>query len=460
MPQAKILVVDDEPDIRHLMREILEDEGYSVDIAEDGETARAVYAARQPDLVLLDIWMPDVDGITLLKEWSDGGKPACPVVMISGHGTLETAVEATRLGAHDFVQKPLSLAKLLATVKQALAAQPSPPGLTRAATLSPAVEPQGISLQMRTLKQQAQQAARHDSPMLITGEPGSGKETLAAYIHKLAKLPGEWVMLDHCRLGGANVREYLFGSDRDGGQSRGLLESARNGTLFIPGLQILDGDAQALLVMLLEAGRFTPEGGTRSQALECRIIASATGDIEQKVRDGEVLDQLYFRLNVLKLHVPALRERPEDVPELVRFYADWLPTHESLPYRPFSISALNRLRNHEWPGNVRELRNLLQRLLILGGEGEVSVREIEDALKRNAAETPPAATARPGSFDLPLREAREQFEREYLIYQLRKAGGSVGKLSESVGMERTHLYRKLRSLGIDPKSVNSSGGTN
>jgi DNA-binding NtrC family response regulator len=170
-----------------------------------------------------------------------------------------------------------------------------------------------------------------------------------------------------------------------------------------------------------------------------------------------VTDQLYFQLNVLPLHVPALRARPEDIPELVRYYADWFPNQENLPYRQFSISALNRLRNHSWPGNIRELRNLVQRLLILGGEGEVSIAEVEDALRQNAAGVASSSTARPSSFDLPLREAREQFEREYLRYQLRKAGGSVGKLAESVGMERTHLYRKLRSLGIDPKTVGREG---
>jgi DNA-binding NtrC family response regulator len=461
MANAKILVVDDEPDIRELVGEILSDEGYSVIPAKDGESARSAYATEKPDLVLLDIWMPDIDGIALLKEWSSDGSLACPVVVMSGHGTLETAVEATRLGAHDFVQKPLSLAKLLATVKQALDSRGPDSGSARQPRARARhMDPFGNSPQMQLLRQKAEQAARHGSPVLLFGETGSGKETLAAFIHKMGNHTGEFVVLDHCRLGGSEARDYLFGSVSGETPEPGLLDKARNGTLFIPEIQQLALEAQELINMAFESGEYVPEGGKEAVAIECRIIASAPDHLEQLVQSGSVSEQLYYRLNVLPLHVPPLRERPEDVPELVRFYADWLPNHEDLPYRQFSISALNRLRNHSWPGNIRELKNLVQRMLILGGEGEVTVNEVEEALRQNASTVAASGTARPGSFDLPLREAREQFEREYLRYQLRKAGGSVGKLSESVGMERTHLYRKLRSLGIDPKSETRRGGSN
>lgn len=460
MPQAQILVVDDEPDIRQLVSEILADEGYSVSSASDGESARTAYLGEKPDLVLLDIWMPDIDGITLLKEWSSGGSLACPVVVMSGHGTLETAVEATRLGAHDFVQKPLSLAKLLATVKNALGAHESQPASSRPRHDTLHMNPIGNSPQMQLLRQKAEQASRHNSPVLITGESGCGKQTMAAFIHKTGSFAGDFVILDHCRLSGTNTRNYLFGTMQSGRIEPGVLEQARNGTLFIPEIQQLSMEAQNLVNMAFEAGRYHVEGGDESLDINCRIIASAPEQLEELVKDGSVSEQLYYRLNVLPLPVPALRTRPEDVPELVRFYADWFPNNESLPYRQFSISALNRLRNHSWPGNIRELRNLVQRLLILGSDAEVNVAEVEEALRQNATELSGSQGARPGSFDLPLREAREQFERDYLRYQLRKAGGSVGKLSESVGMERTHLYRKLRSLGIDPKSVVKSGETN
>ncbi len=448
MAQTRILVVDDETDIRQLISDILEDEGYDVESAENGEAARAAFSRETPDLVLLDIWMPDVDGISLLKEWSSGDGVACPVVMISGHGTLETAVEATRLGAVDFIQKPVSLAKLLATVKQALGTrQPAnrPGGGQRGRD----AEPQGSSPQMQLLRQKAEQAARHDQPIFITGEAGSGKEGLAAWIHRLSGGETGFTVLDAARTG-EDATGYLLAEDT------GVLAHIDKGTLYLPEPQWLPREAQALLSAVLEARQWTPIGANAPRALQCRVITGISGDPEAHVRNGDLLEQLYLQLNVLPLHLPALRDRPQDVPELVGWYNDWFSNHEGLAWRSFPVSALNRLRNHAWPGNERELRNVVQRLLIMGGEGEVSVQEVDEALRSPVPETATGpGSALPGAFELPLREAREQFEREYLTYQLRKAGGSVGKLSDAVGMERTHLYRKLRSLGIDPKRIAS-----
>jgi DNA-binding NtrC family response regulator len=448
MAQGHILVVDDERDIRLLIQEILEDEGYQVDTAENGEKARALFAERAPDLVLLDIWMPDIDGISLLKEWSQSGRLGCPVVMISGHGTLETAVEATRLGAHDFIQKPLSLAKLLATVKQAMGARSQRP-VRPGARPDGLAEPQGNSPPMQLLRQKAEQAARHRSPVLISGEPGSGKEALAAYLHRLSGSKGPFLVADAAQLAGLSAHEYLLGD----GSSPGALGEASGGTLYLPELTGLGSAGQHLLSAIMDAGRYTPAGSKTAVALEARVMAGMSGDADERVRDGQLLEQLYLQLNVLALRVPALRERAEDVPELISHYADWYANQDGLGYRHFSVSALNRLRNHDWPGNERELRNMVQRLLIMGGEGEVTAQEVEEALRQGGPEPLGAGSTTPSAFDLPLREAREQFEREYLIYQLKKAGGSVGKLSDAVGMERTHLYRKLRSLGIDPKAI-------
>ena len=461
MSQAQILVVDDEPDIRQLVQEILEDEGYSVKTAKDGETARLVYAQQKPDLVLLDIWMPDIDGISLLKEWSSAGTLEAQVVIMSGHGTLETAVEATRLGAFDFVQKPLSLAKLLATVRKALDSRPQ----TKAAELSGQhilpIEPMGNSPVMQLLRNSAKQAANNSSPVMITGESGSGRETLARYIHHLSTSSGDMVTLDHSQAAGENTCAYLFGSVVNGQKVEGLLDKAAGGLLFIPKLQKLPLNTLELLNNTIESNGYTAVGGTSFKPLACRIICSATENLEQLVKEKRLPGPLYFHLNVLPLKVPALRERPEDIPELIRYFSDWFPNHENLPYRSFSVSIQNRMRNHSWPGNVRELRSLIQRLLVLGSEGEVLAQEVEDALNQSAASMDNTVTGHgrlydKGLYDLPLREAREQFERDYLIYQLKKAGGSVGKLSDSVGMERTHLYRKLRSLGIDPKLVTNS----
>jgi len=453
MSQAKILVVDDEPDIRQLVKEILEDEDYSVQVAKDGESARLAYTQQKPDLVLLDIWMPDIDGISLLKEWSVAGNLDSQVVIMSGHGTLETAVEATRLGAFDFVQKPLSLAKLLATVRKALESRPQASTPEFGGKNFPPVEPLGNSPVMQLLRNNAKQAANNASPVMITGESGSGRETLARYIHQLSPSGGDMVILDHSQASGDNIYSYLFGSVVNGQAVNGLLDRASGGVLFIPKLHRLPAKTLELLNNALESNGYTPEGGTGFKPLGCRIICSAGENLEQLVQDKQLPGPLYFHLNVLPLKVPALRDRPEDIPDLIRYFSEWFPSHENLRYRSFSVSVQNRMRNHSWPGNVRELRNLIQRLLVLGGEGEVSAQEVDDTLNQAAASIDSAISGHEGFFDLPLREAREKFERDYLIYQLKKAGGSVGKLSDSVGMERTHLYRKLRSLGIDPKSV-------
>ncbi|MDX1698093.1 MAG: sigma-54 dependent transcriptional regulator, partial [Thiohalobacterales bacterium] len=447
MSQPFVLVVDDEPDIRELVQEILEDEGYEVTVAENGEAARNAYARRTPDLVLLDIWMPDVDGITLLREWSSGGEPDCPVVVMSGHGNLETAVEATRLGAHDFVQKPISLARLLSIVGQAIDSgrrKQKPASATRQASS----EPIGNSAVMQVLRGKAEQAAQHDLPVLITGERGSGRENLARFVHEQSRREGPLVIMDHYELAVDDSRHYLLGSDA----ADGLFDRARGGTLFIPDLQDIPEDSLRIIDQVLESGQFAHEGSSDRRMLDCRLVVSASDDLGDRAARDETLQALYYRFNVLPLQMPPLRERPDDVPELVRFYAEWFPNAENLPYRPFSVAAQNRLRNHSWPGNVRELRNLVQQLLVLGGEGEVTVNEVEEALKKSPAARS-ATGGHPVYFDLPLREAREQFERDYLVFKLEEAGGSVGKLAESVGMERTHLYRKLRSLGVDPKSA-------
>lgn len=451
MAQAHILIVDDEPDIRELVSEILEDEGYRVSVAEDGASARAVFSREDPDLVLLDIWMPDIDGISLLKEWSAGGLP-CPVVIMTGHGSVETAVEATRLGAHDFVQKPISLAKLLSIVAAALESSESPPERARQSA-GAIIEPVGTSAAMRELREKARQAARHDSPVLITGEGGSGRELLARYIHLRSGRSGPFVVLDHFAVQSGHCKDYLLGDQADGKHSNGLLEQAAGGSLYIPDVQDLSADAMKTIVQAMEG---LDQAG--EEELPPRLIAAGSVDLATRAESSPELEQLYFRLNVLPLHIPALRERPEDVPELLRYFCEWFPDYEDLPYRPISLSAQNRLRNHSWPGNVRELKNLVQQLLILGGEGEISVSEVDQALSRNPVTPSSQAPSHPEIFDLPLREAREAFERDYLIYQLGKVDGSVGKLAENVGMERTHLYRKLRALSIDPKSVSRDGG--
>jgi DNA-binding NtrC family response regulator len=448
-----ILVVDDEPDIRNLVQEILKDEGYEVNTAENGDTARKSLLTQRPDLVLLDIWMPDIDGISLLKEWSEHGGLPFPVIMISGHGTVETAVEATRLGAYDYIEKPLSLAKLLLTVERALEAdrlRKENIGLLR--QVHPITDPIGKSNVMQALKQQAKKIALHDTWVLITGEAGVGKKTYAHYIHQCSsRRDGPFVDMGVGGIARENSEVELFGSEDNGDVYYGRLEQANGGTLLLDEVADMDPETQTRLVSALESHSFLRVGGSEPVKISVRIIAATHKDMEQEVLSGRFREDLYYQLNVVPLHIPTLREHCEDIPELLNFYVDQYAAGDNLPYRRFSVAAQNRLRNHSWPGNIRELKNLVQHLLILREDEEINVEEVEVALSSQPQRSESMVGIAAGVYDLPLREARERFEREYLEHQLQVCNGSVGKLSKMVGMERTNLYRKLRSLGIDVK---------
>jgi len=454
MSGAYILVVDDEPDIRNLVKEILEDEEYRVATAEDGKTARQAMREHRPDLILLDIWMPDVDGISLLKEWGEieEGLP-CPVIMMSGHGTVETAVEATRLGAYDFLEKPLSLAKLLLTVERAMEAEQLKQenvGLRRFGQV--VYEPTGRSPALQRLREQVKRIAQHDTWVLITGEPGSGRETLARYLHSQSiRRDRPVVDVGGSSITKGNAARELFGQEEGGRIHYGRLEQAAGGTLFLDEVADMDLEAQAQLVGALDTGSFMRMGGVEPVSIDVRIIAATQHNLEEAVQSGNFREDLFYHLNVVPLHVPALREHAEDVPELLGFYVDWYVRHEKLPYRRFTVGAQNTLRNHPWHGNVRELKNLVQRLLILGVGDEISQEEAEAAL--GAPELSIGAGGLDGmiSFDQPLRQAREQFEKVYLEYQLRQHEGNISRMAKDVGMERTHLYRKLRTLEIEFK---------
>ena len=453
MSSGHILVVDDEPDIRNLVKEILEDEGFDVSIAESGETARHARRMRRPDLILLDIWMEDVDGITLLREWSESGGLPCPVIIMSGHATVETAVEATRLGAYDFIEKPISLAKLLLVVSRALESeklQQENLGLKRQA--QPVVEPAGKSEVMHALRNQARRIAQHSTWVLINGEPGAGKEVVARYIHAQSSLRDRpFVEVAVGSMSAENSAVELLGSEEGERVVYGRLEQANGGTLFLGNISDMDMQTQARLLSVFQTHSFLRMGGTEPIPVDIRVIATTARDLEQEVREGRFREDLYYHLNVVPLTVPPLREHSEDVPELLNFYVDRFVVQEHLPYREFSIAAQNRLRNYSWPGNNRELKNLVQRMLILGQGPVIDIDEVESVLQQTDEAAAPAGSSATLPLDLPLREAREQFEKVYLEHQLQEVGGSVGKLAKRVGMERTHLYRKLRGLGIDFK---------
>ncbi len=446
MSNSRILVVDDEADIRDLVQEILSEEGYVVDVASNAAEARAACVRQPPDLVLLDIWMPDADGISLLREWQQNQSLSAPVVMMSGHGTVETAVEATRLGAVDYVEKPLSLAKLLRTVRGAIDQGRGQRTAARS-VLPPLLAPVGRSRLMRDLREQAKQLAPHEAPVLIVGEPGSGREAFARYIHSLSpRSGGPFVTVVAAALTGATPEVALFGSEEGGVVRKGLLEQAERGVLFVNELADLPPAVQKLLFAALDSGRFQRAGGVAWVPCLARVISSAQPGFESRGAEPFRPD-LLAHLNVLMLRVPALRDYAEDVPDLLRYYVDRLVDDQRLPFRRFSVAAQNRLRNYPWPGNIRELKNIVHRALVRAGPEEVALEEIEREIAAQAAGDEPLV--KQDLLALPLREAREHFERAYLTQQLQLCNGKVGLLAKRVGMERTHLYRKLRSLGVD-----------
>ncbi|MEI8296545.1 MAG: sigma-54 dependent transcriptional regulator [Pseudomonadota bacterium] len=447
MSAPRILVVDDESDIRSTLKEVLGDEGYDVDVAADAVQARGARARHEPDLVLLDIWMPDTDGITLLREWSSQGALTCPVVMMSGHGTVETAVEATRLGAFDFIEKPLSLAKLLRTVERALESGRRKRFAARA-LVPPLVAPVGKSRLMQQLREQIQQIASRDTSVLLVGETGTGREAFARYLHSLGPSADRpFVVVAGGTLDEQGAAARLRGSERGGVVTPGLYEQAQGGALYLAGLEDFSPSVQRMLAADLEAGSYTRVDGRQSQPLHARLISGAQPGLELRTEPEPFRRDLLAHLNLVTLKVPPLRDYAEDVPDLLRHYVDRLVDEERLTFRRFGVAAQNRLRNYPWPGNMSELKNLAHRLLLLGGDEEIRLEEIERELTTHLKRDEPLV--KQDLLALPLREAREAFERAYLQQQLLLCNGKVGQLAKRVGMERTHLYRKLRSLGVD-----------
>jgi DNA-binding NtrC family response regulator len=363
--------------------------------------------------------------------------------MMSGHGTVETAVEATRLGAFDFVEKPLSLAKLLRTVQRALDARRQRPSGRFMRERGGA--PTGRSRAMQQLRAELTRVAPYAAPLLLLGESGTDREAMARYVHQLGSMStGPFVVVDSRALREEAAAQTLLGVDST---HPGLLEQAAHGTLFLSDIEDLPEVAQRLLSGLLDGGRYTRTGGGDAVPLEARIIASARPSIVNRVQGDSFRRDLYSQLSVLLVRVPALRDYAEDVPELLRHYVDALTESEGLRFRRFSVAAQNRLRNYPWPDNVRELRNLTRRFLLAEGPEEIGLDEVERTLSAQTA--PDEPLVKHDLLALPLREAREHFERAYLTQQLSLCNGKVGLLAKRVDMERTHLYRKLRSLGIE-----------
>ena len=445
MNAESILVVDDEPDICTLVSDILTDEGYTVTAAETAASARKQVSQGKHDLVLLDIWMPDEDGITLLKDWKNKQELHCPVVMMSGHGTVETAVEATRLGAYGFIEKPLTTAKLISTIRKALDSH-----ATFKVDDSPGdyqqhfVQPIGTSSVMRKLLEDCEKCAQISSGLVAVGEEGSGRSTMLRYIHHLggrADKPFTILFSDrfNMRAGDDDAWSKLKAD---------LIESikkAAGGSLYFQNIDQINTETRQRLLDLLRQ-LHTAQVFKR---FDVRVNLSVNNDV-----GVDLLNLLQTSFGMARLYLPPLREHSEDIPELVNYFIDYFCGSENYPYRKCSIAAQNALLHYTWPLNITELRGIIQDLLVQGSDEEIEVEEVKRVLVSQANGGQNDANSVDNLFNLPLREAREAFEKQYLLRQLKRAGGSVSKLAELVGMERTHLYRKLRALGIDSKENN------
>jgi two-component system, NtrC family, nitrogen regulation response regulator NtrX len=427
MSANQILVVDDEVGIRELLFEILRDEGYGVRLAENAQTARSARKEMRPDLVLLDIWMPDVDGITLLKEWAGSGLLTMPVVMMSGHGTIDSAVEATRIGAFDFLEKPISLPKLLATVGKALAGGRVLPktGL--------ALVNLGRARVVQELRQRLEQVARLRTPVLMLGESGSGFELCARHLH-IPNTP--WVAPEDT--------EWLASNPFD------PLNEARDGTLFLPDIANLNKAEQKGLAQVLG----------KLDKFNVRLICAATGPLAAMAEDGRFDANLYNQLSGLTIRLPALGEHPEDIPDIATTMLTQLVDANEVPLRTLTVGSLNAMRNLNWPGNLPVLQNVVKTLALTTLGNDITGDDVSRVAREfNLGPREQATTEVGVSLDLPLRDAREQFEKQYFLHHIRREDGNMSRVADRVGLERTHLYRKLKQLGIRPsgKSEDAAG---
>lgn len=444
--RGDILVVDDERDIRELIGEILQDEGYRVTTAANGVQAREAWRQQVPDVVFLDVWMPDIDGITLLRQMKDEGLLAhTNVIMISGHGTISTAVEATRLGAWDFLEKPISLNRLLVATERALKH-------LKLARRERQLDGQrhwdseliGKSRAMQALRADAERLARYTMPVLLLGERGSGRHQFARAVHRQSPRKERPLLVVDAQQLNAEKTHWLGQAGEDGAPQLGELARVNGGTLVINDIHRLDAEWQSTLLGLLQDGTLKRPGTEAPMQLDVRLFGLSDAPLSHH---EDFLPQLAQRFDLTTIEVPPLRQRLDDLPELVEYFTDRLARTQGLTWRPFDISALNALRLHSWPGNLLELQNLIQRCL-LQGEGPVTAEEVQGLLQAPQAE--PTAGAIDTS--LPLKAAREAFEAAYLRQLLRETGGNMSETAQRAGLERTHLYRKLKQLNIDPKA--------
>ncbi|MFN3740452.1 MAG: sigma-54-dependent transcriptional regulator, partial [Thermodesulfovibrionales bacterium] len=442
-----ILVIDDEEGIRDSLKGILEDEGYEVLTAPSAEEGMKIFEEQSPDLVLLDIWLPGIDGIEALKSMRDR-RPSIPVIMISGHGTIELAVKASKLGAYDFLEKPLSLERVLITVKRALevaalegtlkALKEETAGRFRLVGESPAI---------KHLKAQIEIVAPSSSIVLITGESGSGKELVARLIHERSpRQGGPFIEVNCAAIPRELIESELFGHEKGSftgavERKKGKFELADRGTLFLDEIGDMSREAQAKVLRVIETKEFQRVGGGKNIKVDVRIIAATNKDLQEEVRKGNFREDLFFRLNVIPLRVPPLRDRKEDIPLLAEHFLTLIASEYGKPKKRLTDEAMKLLTEYNWPGNVRELRNLLERLFIMSQGEVIRPEDIESSFGLQSS-----GIRSYFKFNT-LREARDAFERDFILKKLEENNWNISKTAEAIRLERTSLYRKLKHLG-------------
>ena len=456
MAAAEILIVDDETDIRELVAGILQDEGYATRTAKNSDEALAAMATRRPNLVLLDIWLQGsaLDGLQLLDVFKQE-HPDVAIVMISGHGNIETAVSAIKHGAYDFIEKPFKADRLLLVAARAIENYRLRREVKQLKQQAPvAGSLVGKSAAMTQLRQTIEKVARTNSRILLVGPSGAGKELTARTIHQSSNVSsGPFVVLNAAAITPDRMETELFGSDRGNGsegRKAGALEEAHGGTLFIDDIADLPRETQNKILRVLVDQTFQRVGGNTKLAVDVRIVSSTSRNLEAEIAAGRFREDLYHRLSVVPIKVPALAERREDIPTLVDHFMDQISQSAGLPKRRIGEDAMAVLQSHDWPGNVRQLRNNIERLMILAGGDPTTVVDASMLPADVGSMVPNMPNGNGGEqlMGLPLRDAREVFEREYLVAQISRFGGNISRTAEFVGMERSALHRKLKALGI------------
>ncbi len=456
---SDILITDDERDIRELISDILRDEGYSTRLAANADQCMAEIGKEKPALMILDIWLKDshMDGIDILKKVKRD-HPDIPIVIISGHGNIEIAVAAIKQGAYDFIEKPFNIDQLLVVIRRAMEAsrlRRENQQLKRGET--PPADMLGDSAAFRLLKTQLDKVTKSNGRVMLTGGPGSGKEMAARYIHANSnRATAPFIVVASASIDPDRMEDVLFG--REGGErgiEQGLLEQANGGVVYFDEIADMPLGTQSKILRVLVDQTFTRVGGNDKIQVDLRVITSTTRDLTQAIEAGHFRQELYHRLNVVPIAVPTLEERREDIPELAEHFIAHLNRTQGLPLRELAEDARAMLQTMHWPGNVRQLKNVIERVLILGDSvAPISAKELPAEEERGSDEGRVVLSGALAT--LPLREARELFEREYLLTQINRFGGNISRTASFVGMERSALHRKLKSLGV--VTTSKSGG--